>query len=103
MDTMPQPYAQEFRDYVVRVALNRDEKTTIAQIAKDFGVHEDTIAKWLRQANIDAGDKPGKTTDESAELLRRRTRLLEQENEVLFRAAANLSQANLPSKGSTRS
>ena len=47
----------------------------------------------------------GKTTDESAELreARRRNRLLEQENEVLRRAAAYLSQANLPSKGSTRS
>jgi transposase len=102
---MPQPYPKEFRDDVVRVALNRDEKTTIGQIAKDFGVHEGTINKWLRQAEIDAGNKPGNTTDESAELreLRRRTRLLEQENEVLRRAAAYLSQANLPSKGSTRS
>nr|WP_236868054.1 IS3 family transposase [Brevibacterium sp. Ap13] len=97
---MPQPYPKEFRDDVVRVALNRDEKTTIGQIAKDFGVHEGTIAKWLRQADIDAGNKPGKTTDESAELreLRRRTRLLEQENEVLRRAAAYLSQANLPKR-----
>ena len=89
----------------MRVALNRDEKTTIAQIAADFGVHEGTVTKWIRQAEIDAGNQPGTTTDESAELreLRRRTRLLEQENEVVRRAAAYLSQANLPSKGSTRS
>ena len=87
------------------MALNRDEKTTIAQIAADFGVHEGTVTKWIRQAEIDAGNQPGTTTDESAELreLRRRTRLLEQENEVVRRAAAYLSQANLPSKGSTRS
>ena len=102
---MPKPYPKEFRDDVVRVALNRDDKTTIAQIATDFGVHEATVTKWLRQAEIDAGNKPGTTTDESAELreLRRRTRLLEQENEVLRRAAAYLSQANLPGKGTTRS
>ena len=102
---MPQPYPQEFRDDVIQVALTRDSKTTIAQIAKDFGIHEGTLNKWIRQAEIDAGNKPGKSTDESAELrdLRRRTRLLEQENEVLRRAAAYLSQANLPSKGSTRS
>src|SRR5699024_5245540 len=102
---MPKPYPQEFRDDVVRVALNRDEKTTIAQIAADFGVHEGTVTKWIRQAEIDAGNQPGTTTDESAELreLRRRTRLLEQENEVVRRAAAYLSQANLPSKASTRS
>ena len=87
------------------MALNRDEKTMLAQIAKDFGVHEGAIAKWLRQADIDAGNKPGNASDESAELreMRRRNRLLEQENEVLRRAAAHLSQANLPSKGSTRS
>ena len=102
---MPQPYPKEFRDDVVRVVMGRDKNTTIAQIAKDFGVHEATITKWVRQAEIDAGNKPGNTTDESTELreLRRRTRLLEQENEVLRRAAAYLSQANLPSKGSTRS
>ena len=102
---MPQPYPQEFRDDVVRVVMGRDKNTTIAQIAKDFGVHEATITKWVRQAEIDAGNKPGNTTDESTELreLRRRTRLLEQDNEVLRRAAAYLSQANLPSKGSTRS
>ncbi len=102
---MPKPYPKEFREDVVRVALNRDESTTIAQIGADFGIHEGTVAKWLRQAEIDAGNKPGTSTDGSAELreLRRRNRLLEQENEVLRRAAAYLSQANLPSKGSTRS
>ena len=64
-----------------------------------------TLFKWLRQADIDAGAKPGTTSGESAELreARKRIKLLEQENEVLRRAAAYLSQANLPGKGSTRS
>ena len=62
---MPQPYPQEFRDDVVRVVMGRDKNTTIAKIAKDFGVHEATITKWVRQAEIDAGNKPGNTTDES--------------------------------------
>jgi transposase len=64
-----------------------------------------TLWKWMRQADVDDGAKPGKSTSESEELreLRRRNRLLEQENEVLRRAAAYLSQANLPGKGSTRS
>lgn len=48
--------------------------------------------------------RPGPTREDLAELreLRRRNKLLEQENEVLRRAAAYLSQANLPGKGSTR-
>jgi len=102
---VPRPYPREFRDDVVRVARNRDDGVTIEQIAIDFGVHPMTLHKWMRQADIDEGAKPGKSTGESAELreLRRRNRLLEQENEVLRRAATYLSQANLPGKGSTRS
>ena len=102
---MPKPYSSEFRDDIVRVARNREPGVTIEQIAKDFGVHPMTLQKWLRRANIDAGAKPGTTRTEAAEIreLRKRNRLLEQENEVLRRAAAYLSQANLPGKGSTRS
>jgi transposase len=89
----------------VRVARNRDDGVTLEQIATDFGVHPMTLSKWMRQADIDEGTKPGSSTSDSAELreLRRRNRLLEQENEVLRRAAAYLSQASLPGKGSTRS
>ena len=84
---MARPYPKEFRDDVVRVARNREDGVTIEQIAADFGVHPMTLWKWLRQADIDDGATPGKTTGESAELreLRRRNRLLEQENEVLRR------------------
>ncbi|AXK46627.1 IS3 family transposase [Brachybacterium saurashtrense] len=97
---MRAPYPQEFRDDVVRVARSREDGVTIAQIAKDFGVHEMTLHKWIRQADIDDGNRPGKTREDSTELrdLRRRNRLLEQENEVLRRAAAYLSQANLPKR-----
>ena len=102
---MPKPYPREFRDDVVRVERNRDAGVTIEQIAKDFGVHPMTLFKWLRQADIDAGATPGSVSSESAELreARKRIKLLEQENEVLRRAAAYLSQAHLPGKGSTRS
>ena len=102
---MPKPYPQEFRDDVVRVARDREPGVTVEQIAKDFGVHPMTLFKWLRQAEIDEGAKPGVTRNDSAELreARKRIKLLEQENEVLRRATAYLSQANLPGKGSTRS
>jgi len=102
---MPKPYPKEFRDDVVRVAQNREQGVTLEQIAKDFGIHPMTLSNWLSQDAIDAGTKPGKTTADNAELreANKRIRLLEQENEVLRRAAAYLSQANLPGKGSTRS
>ncbi|CAJ1511217.1 transposase [[Mycobacterium] burgundiense] len=102
---MPRPYPQEFRDDVVRVARNRDDGVTIEQIATDFGIHPMTLHKWMRRADIDESTKSGKSSGEAGELreAQRRIKLLEQENEVLRRAAAYLSQANLPGKGSTRS
>ena len=102
---MARPFPKEFRDDVVRVARNRDVGVTLEQIAGDFGVHPMTLSKWMRQADIDEGVKPGISTSEAAELAeaRKRIRLLEQENEVLRRAAAYLSQSNLPGKGYTRS
>lgn len=105
MSTMPKPYPSEFREDVVRVARSREPGVTIEQIASDFGVHPMTLHKWLRRAAVEDGGRPGAGRAESEELkeLRRRNRLIEQENEVLRRAAAYLSQANLPSKSSTRS
>lgn len=102
---MPRPFPKEFRQDVVRVARDRGPGVTLEQIAADFGVHPMTLSKWLRQTDVDDGVRPGRSTIESAELraANRRVRLLEQENEVLRRAAAYLSQANLPGKGSTRS
>ena len=102
---VPKPYPQEFRDDVVRVARDREPGVTVEQIAKDFGVHPMTLFKWLRQADTDDGSKPGVSRNDSAELreARKRIKLLEQENEVLRRATAYLSQANLPGKGSTHS
>lgn len=97
---MPKPFPKEFRDDVIRVSENRDPEVTLAEIAKDFGVHVSTLDKWMRQARIEAGERSGQTSSESAELreLRKRNRLLEQEVEVLRRATAYLSEAHLPGK-----
>ncbi|MET8137016.1 transposase [Streptomyces sp. NPDC005251] len=102
---MPKPYPEEFREDVVRVARNRGPGGTLEQVAADVGVHVMTLSKWMSRADIDDGVIPGTTTQKNAELraARQRIKLLEQENEVLRRAAAYLSQANLPGKGSTRS
>ena len=97
---MPKPFPKEFREDVVRVARNRDPKTTLEEVAKDFGIHATTLTSWLKKADVEEGVKPGMTEVKASELreLKRRNRLLEQENEVLRRAAAYLSQANLPGK-----
>lgn len=95
---MPKPYPKEFRDDVVAVA--RKAQAPLSQIAKDFGISEASLSNWLKKADIEDGRAPGLTEDERKQLreANKRIRLLEQENEVLRRAAAYLSQANLPGK-----
>ena len=95
---MPKPYPKEFRDDVVAVA--RQGQAPLSQIAKDFGVSEGSLSNWMKQADIEDGRRPGLTGADQAQLreAKKRIRLLEQENEVLRRAAAYLSQANLPGK-----
>jgi transposase-like protein len=84
---------------VVRVA--RESGAPVKQVAQDFGITESCLRNWLHAADVEDGSKPGTTRQESAELreLRRRNRLLEQKNEVLRRAAAYLSQAQLKQGG----
>ncbi len=95
---MPKPYPKEFRDDVVAVA--RKGQAPVKQIAKDFGISEGCLHNWMKQAGVEDGRRPGVIDDERKELreLKKRNKLLEQENEVLRRAAAYLSQANLPGK-----
>ncbi|MBO0979892.1 IS3 family transposase [Microbacterium sp. SD291] len=95
---MPKPYPREFRDDVVRVAVNREPGVPLRQIAADFGISETCLQNWVRQAAVETGAKPGVTRAEADEAreLRKRVRLLEQENEVLRRAAAYFAQAHLP-------
>ena len=102
---MPPAYPREFREDVIRVARNRGPGVRIKDIAEDFGISESCLQNWLRQADRDDGIRSGPTTDDLADLreAKKRIRLLEQENEVLRRAAAYLSQANLGPKGSSRS
>src|SRR5579885_3129261 len=98
MFTMPKPYPRELRDEVVLVALNREPGVRIKDIAKDFGITESCLGNWIAEARRDRQQPEARS--EMAELreAKKRIRLLEQENEVLRRAAAYLSQANLPGK-----
>ena len=93
---MPKPYPKEFREEVVRVALNREDGVRIRDIAADFGITESCLGNWLALARDDGAAPEARS--EMAELreARKRIRLLEQENEVLRRAAAYLGQAGLP-------
>ena len=93
---MPKAFPLEFRRDVVAVARKRE--ATLTQIAKDFGISEACPHHWLKLADIEDGVVPGVTTAEAAEVreLRKRNRVLEQENEILRRAAAFFARDALP-------
>jgi len=93
---MPKPFPLEFRRDVVAVA--RKHEQPLSQVAKDFGISESCLHRWLQLADIDDGVKPGVTSVETVEMreLKKRNRVLEQENEILRRAAAFFARDALP-------
>jgi transposase len=93
---MPKAFPIEFRRDVVAVA--RKGEAPLSQIARDFGISESCLHRWLKLADVDDGVRPGVTTQESAELreLRKRNKTLEQENEILRRAAAFFAREIAP-------
>jgi transposase len=96
MSVMPKAFPAEFRRDVVAVA--RKGEAPLSQIAKDFGISESCLHRWLKIADVDEGIRPGVTSTESAQLreLKKRNRLLEQENEILRRAAAYFAKEISP-------
>ena len=93
---MPKAFPEEFRRDVIAVA--RRGEASLSQIAKDFGISESCLHRWVKRAEIEDGVRDGLTLAEEAEIrdLKKRNRLLEQENEVLRRAAIYLGQGLNP-------
>jgi transposase len=93
---MPKKFPTELKRDVVRVARRGD--LTVPEVAHDFGVSEESVRRWVRQADIDDGVRDGQTSAEQSELvqLRREKRRLEMENEILRRAAAYFASSSLP-------
>lgn len=92
---MPAPYPPEFKQRAVEMARRREKP--IAQLAKELGVAESGLRRWMDQADIEDGHKPGLTGEERKELveLRRRNRVLETEVEILKRASAYFARENV--------
>ncbi len=93
---MPKAFPSEFRRDVVAVA--RQSDAPISQVARDFGISESCLQRWLKLDDIEEGRRPGVTQSESVALreANKRIRLLEQENEVLRRAAVYLGRGVNP-------
>jgi len=93
METMerkrPRPrrsFTPEFKAEIVELCRRGDR--SIGQVAKDFDLGETAVRAWVHQAETDAGERPGLTTEERTELtkLRRENRSLREDVEILKRA-----------------
>ena len=90
MSVVPPPRPPEFRQRAVELARQGD--APIAKIAEDLGISESCLRNWL---HADVPDDNGSSERKELAELRRRNRLLEQENEILRRAAAYFARENV--------
>ncbi len=87
-------YSREQKDHAVRMVLALREELgssagTVTRVARQLGYGEESVRRWVAQAEIDAGTRAGTSTAESAEMrrLRQENRELRRANEILQRAA----------------
>jgi len=98
---MPAAHPPEFRRRAVDLAREVDDEGKrvhpIAQLARDLKISESCLRRWMDQADVDDGAKPGLSSAERKELveLRRENRVLRMERDLLSRAAAFFAQENV--------
>jgi transposase len=82
------PYPPAFRSEAV--ALARTSGQSLAETARRLGIHYETLRLWVRQADVEGGQREGLSTSEREELarLRRENRILKEEREILKKATA---------------
>ena len=81
-------FSDEYKAEVIELC--RTSGKSIAQVCRDLGLGETAVRRWIAQAEIDAGRRPGLTSDEHSELvaLRKENRVLREERDILKRATA---------------
>jgi transposase len=87
-------YSREFRERAVALVFEQvgqygSQWEAICSVAAKLNVSGETVRKWVRQAEVDAGARPGASSEESAELkrLRREVAELRRANEILKAAS----------------
>jgi transposase len=83
-------FSPEFKERAIRMVLELDQPGALRRVAEQLGLHNETLRKWMQRAEIDAGERPGLTTDEREELKRLRKENLElrRANEILKDASS---------------
>lgn len=93
----PRKYPDELRERAKRLVLEAREQepglslnAAVLRIGPRVGVNPDTLRGWCKQADIDAGRRPGTTTSEAAKIkeLEQEVRELKRANEILLAASS---------------
>jgi len=99
-------YSPEVRERAVHLVREHEREhasqwAAICSIASKIGCTGETLRHWVRQAERDAGQRPGRTTEELERLkvLERENRELRRANEILRKASAYFAQAELDRRG----
>ena len=81
-------YTKEFRRDVCALVI--DQRRSVADVATELGLVEQTVYLWLRQERVDRGEQEGLSSTEREELaqLRKENRQLRQERDLLKKATA---------------
>ena len=81
-------YPKEFRRDAAALVI--DQKRTVADVARELGVVDQTLGNWVRQERIDRGEREGLSTEEREELtrLKREVKRLTMERDLLKRSVA---------------
>ncbi len=81
-------YTPEFKSEIVDRCRAGDR--SISEVARDFDLTESAVRRWVAQAEIDAGERAGLTSEEREELsrLRRENKRLQADVDLLERATA---------------
>ena len=81
-------YSKEFRTDAAALVI--DQKRTVADVARELGLVEQTLGNWVRQERIDRGEREGLSTEEREEMarLRREVKRLTMERDLLKRSVA---------------
>ena len=79
-------FSDEYKAEVVELC--RTSGKSISEVAGDLGLTVSAVRRWVAQADIDAGRRPGMTREEHSELvqLRKENRVLREERDILKRA-----------------
>ncbi len=95
-------FSPELRERAVRMVQDREREggsqwESVGAIAAKIGCSRETLRRWVRQGERDAGKRPGLTTDDREQIkaLEREVRELRQANEILRKASAYFAQAEL--------